>query len=268
MTSALQDLCEVLSGIDRQILDMAQQLASESTKYSQAAARAAAAARQAEGPSAAGLARTAVAFDAAARACGQGAQLLHAAAREGQAFIARTAVASSAAAKAGHLADTGQEDVSIEGTIRDVSDTIGCALASLSRWNSQDRETCRRWFGTDDEHTRNVLIGRLQACEKMLPQLTIRMAPPETAPTVFAFVYPNDPSHSVFLGPQFRQATRTPPDSRSGTLLHEVSHFTDVGATNDWVYGAAAAKRLALASPAHALSNADNFEYYCEEFTP
>jgi len=53
-------------------------------------------------------------------------------------------------------------------------------------------------------------------------------------------------------------------DSKSGTLCHEMSHFNSVGATKDHVYGTSNSNALAKADPDKALTNADNFEYYCE----
>jgi hypothetical protein len=49
-----------------------------------------------------------------------------------------------------------------------------------------------------------------------------------------------------------------------GTLLHEVSHFNDLGATDDHAYGASGVARLALLDPNMGVRNADSFEYFFE----
>jgi peptidyl-Lys metalloendopeptidase len=43
-----------------------------------------------------------------------------------------------------------------------------------------------------------------------------------------------------------------------------MSHFTVVAGTNDWAYGQAAARNLALTNVSQAISNADNHEYFAE----
>lgn len=54
------------------------------------------------------------------------------------------------------------------------------------------------------------------------------------------------------------------PNSRAGTLIHESSHFTQNGGTDDIVYGTSGARDLASSSPSQAINNADNYEYYAE----
>jgi peptidyl-Lys metalloendopeptidase len=61
-----------------------------------------------------------------------------------------------------------------------------------------------------------------------------------------------------------RDNDSTGTDSKAGTIVHEQSHFTVNGGTKDYVYGQAAAKRLAISNPAQAIMNADNHEYFAE----
>lgn len=51
---------------------------------------------------------------------------------------------------------------------------------------------------------------------------------------------------------------------QAGTIIHESSHFTKNGGTNDYVYGQSAAKSLALSNPSRAVMNADSHEYFAE----
>lgn len=88
--SELEVLCENLSAINGDVLQMAQELHGKAQAYSRASAQAAAAARQSEGEAAATLARTAAALSAAAQHCGRAAQSLTGASSEGQAFVQRT----------------------------------------------------------------------------------------------------------------------------------------------------------------------------------
>jgi hypothetical protein len=51
---------------------------------------------------------------------------------------------------------------------------------------------------------------------------------PEVEETVYAYVYPPDKTHTVYLGPKFFKTNDEIPlskDSKIGTLIHELSHF-------------------------------------------
>jgi len=83
---------------------------------------------------------------------------------------------------------------------------------------------------------------------------------------VYAYVYPNDSAYNVYVCNQFWLASgvdcRT--DSRPGTLIHEISHFTPVAATQDIQYGTTGCQSLAKSNPANAIKNADSHEYLSE----
>ncbi|MDK2124537.1 M35 family metallo-endopeptidase [Parachitinimonas caeni] len=79
----------------------------------------------------------------------------------------------------------------------------------------------------------------------------------------YAYVYPNSP-YKIYLCGAFWSAPNTGTDSRAGTIVHELSHFTVVAGTDDHAYGQSAAKSLASSNPDKALDNADNHEYFAE----
>lgn len=79
----------------------------------------------------------------------------------------------------------------------------------------------------------------------------------------YAYVYPNKP-YNIYLCKVFWQAPLVGTDSQGGTLIHEMSHFTVVAGTNDYVYGQSGAKSLAISNPSQAIMNADNHEYFAE----
>lgn len=79
----------------------------------------------------------------------------------------------------------------------------------------------------------------------------------------FAYVYPARP-YTVWVCRAFWAAAVTGTDSRGGTLLHELSHFDVVAATDDHVYGQAGAAELARSAPERAINNADSHEYFGE----
>lgn len=80
---------------------------------------------------------------------------------------------------------------------------------------------------------------------------------------VYAYVFPNQP-YRVYLCNQFWTTTTSGTDSRAGTLIHEIAHFTAVAGTDDHVYGQAGATNLAATNPALAINNSDNYEYFAE----
>ncbi len=79
----------------------------------------------------------------------------------------------------------------------------------------------------------------------------------------YAYVYPGSP-YKIYLCGAFWSAPSTGTDSKAGTLVHESSHFTVNGGTQDYVYGTSGAKSLAISSPSKAIMNADNHEYFAE----
>jgi peptidyl-Lys metalloendopeptidase len=81
--------------------------------------------------------------------------------------------------------------------------------------------------------------------------------------TYYAYVYPDQP-YNVYVCKAFWSAPMSGTDSKGGTLIHELSHFTAVAGTDDHVYGQSGAKSLALSSPTQALNNADSHEYFAE----
>ena len=79
----------------------------------------------------------------------------------------------------------------------------------------------------------------------------------------YAYVYPTKP-YEIFVCKAFWTAPLAGTDSKGGTLIHEMSHFNVVAGTDDWVYGQAGAKNLALTNPTNAVDNADSHEYFAE----
>lgn len=80
---------------------------------------------------------------------------------------------------------------------------------------------------------------------------------------VYAYTYPNKP-YSIYVCGAFWTAPATGTDSKAGTLIHEMSHFTVVAGTQDYAYGQTAAQSLASTDPDKAINNADSHEYFAE----
>ncbi|KAF5316045.1 hypothetical protein D9619_006759 [Psilocybe cf. subviscida] len=79
----------------------------------------------------------------------------------------------------------------------------------------------------------------------------------------YAYVYPDSFGY-IYLCGAFWGTPNTGTDSKGGTLIHEASHFTSNGGTDDYAYGQSNAKSLASSNPNEAIFNADSHEYYAE----
>lgn len=82
----------------------------------------------------------------------------------------------------------------------------------------------------------------------------------------FAYVYPSDSSHRIYLCDVYVRASSSLGfNSQPGTLIHEASHFNDVGATRDSAYSPQTCQDLARTDPAKAVNNGDSMEYFIED---
>lgn len=79
----------------------------------------------------------------------------------------------------------------------------------------------------------------------------------------YAYVIKNQP-YQIFVCNAFWSAPLIGTDSKAGTLIHEISHFTVVADTDDHAYGQGLAQSLAISNPTLALDNADSHEYFAE----
>jgi len=119
----------------------------------------------------------------------------------------------------------------------------------------------RTWFGAFVQsrytHTRDV-IGRIRSNNIFVGKC-------DDTKNVYAFVYPSDTQHNVYFCDAFWRAPNAGGhDTKAGTVIHELSHFSRIGATQDYAYGTGAARNLATSNPARAVANADNYEYFSE----
>ena len=79
----------------------------------------------------------------------------------------------------------------------------------------------------------------------------------------YAYVNGNAP-YRVYLCNRFWTAPLSGTDSKSGTLVHEVSHFAIVANTSDYAYTQPNCANLAISNPASAVMNGDSHEYFAE----
>ncbi|KAF9651613.1 zincin [Thelephora ganbajun] len=68
----------------------------------------------------------------------------------------------------------------------------------------------------------------------------------------------------IYLCGALRDILNTRINFKAGTLVHESSHFTSNGGTDDYACGQTAAKDLTVSNPPQAIFNVDCHEYFVE----
>jgi hypothetical protein len=143
---------------------------------------------------------------------------------------------------------------------------VTTATADLTGLEGDEKSASPRyntWFGAYTETRFDQVQSQYQDIGKALAQETIRFDCGCEEVGVFAYVYPSRP-YNIFLCPAFSAANIDGTDSRAGTIIHELSHFTILGGTDDHVYGQRGAQALASSDPNRAVGNADSMEYFAE----
>ncbi|MFT4928758.1 MAG: peptidyl-Lys metalloendopeptidase, partial [Phenylobacterium sp.] len=120
----------------------------------------------------------------------------------------------------------------------------GIANDSVSSLNGQSGDRFAEWFGNGSH---NTVAGNFDSIKDALDnqQLTFDCSCNQS---YFAYVYPDQPYKVYFCG-AFWNANELGTDSRAGTIIHEISHFTAVAGTDDIVYGQSGARSLAISNP-------------------
>jgi peptidyl-Lys metalloendopeptidase len=120
----------------------------------------------------------------------------------------------------------------------------------------------KTWFGTYSSTNWSTAKSHFNAIKTAFDTKAV-VVDCSCRQSYYAYVYPTQP-YKIYVCNAFWSAPMTGTDSKSGTLVHEMSHFNVVAATDDHAYGQTAAKNLAISSPTKALDNADNHEYFAE----
>jgi hypothetical protein len=120
------------------------------------------------------------------------------------------------------------------------------------------------WFGTYDVARWNTVKQNYTNIRTELVSDSIEFDCSLTncSAGAYGFVYPNDTRPlTIHLCDVFWTAQSTGTDSRAGSLIHWLSQFTGSGATANLAYGKTSSHAL---SPAQAVQNSDNYEYFAE----
>ena len=132
---------------------------------------------------------------------------------------------------------------------------VRSTLESLDRWNNADQEDFRYFFKDSSEETRMYVRNVFAKMDSLLDSYTSRNFMVYEGDDALAFVDPGNKG-SVFVEPRFFEGTE---NSQARVLIHEVSHFWDVGSTDDL---AAGLHQILTADTGTALSNANTYAVY------
>jgi peptidyl-Lys metalloendopeptidase len=139
------------------------------------------------------------------------------------------------------------------------------SLAYLNAGTRGSRYTT--WFGTYNSSRYSKVRGNFSKISGAVSTQPLVFdcgtCPGTEYADAYAYVYSSQP-YRVYLCNAFWAAPSTGTDSKAGTIIHEVSHFTVVAGTSDYAYGQSAARALAISSPSRAIRNADSHEYFAE----
>ena len=166
---------------------------------------------------------------------------------------------------AGTLSFTGRCDATQQSTIRTAitnATTYAAESDGYLATNVAGTSRYTAWFGAFSNAAHSQMKGQfanIRSAFETQP-LTVDCS---CKKTYYAYVYPNQP-YKIYVCRAFWSAPATGTDSKAGTLIHEMSHFTVVAGTDDFVYGQTAALNLAATNPTNARKNADNHEYFAE----
>lgn len=120
----------------------------------------------------------------------------------------------------------------------------------------------KTWFGTQTSSRWSTVQSHFLNIRNTIQTKTLAFDCSCTD-SYYAYVYPASP-YKIYLCSAFWSAPNTGTDSKAGTIVHELSHFNVVAATDDWAYGQASCKSLATSNPSRATDNADSHEYFAE----
>ncbi len=136
------------------------------------------------------------------------------------------------------------------------------SLSYLNNTTPGNTSRYRTWFGTYSSTGWNTAKSHFTAIKSAFDTKSV-IVDCGCTDSAYAYVYKNSP-YRIYVCNAFWNAPMTGTDSKGGTLVHEMSHFSIVADTDDHAYGQSACKSLATSNPTRALDNADSHEYFAE----
>ena len=189
-------------------------------------------------------------------------------------FILAILISFASPALADYQQCNSQQQSDIEKARFNAFDALSAATVQITPQNG----AYRTWFGRWDAVRAKFVRSTISALKNHIRTSKITYVCQRTGPGIcdggtYAYVYPND-SSTIYLCelyfelPALSDATFLEvfnSGTRAGTIIHEMSHYDDVGGTNDNCYNRDVCSEFARNSPNRAVHNADSFQYFAED---
>ena len=153
-------------------------------------------------------------------------------------------------------------------------DALSAATVQITAQNG----AYRTWFGRWDPVRAKFVRSTVSALKNLIRTGDItyvceRQGAGRCDGSTYAFVYPSDSSRIYLCAPYFDLPALSDATflevfnsgTRAGTIIHEMSHYDDVGSTNDNCYNRDVCSDYARSSPSRAVNNADSYQYFAED---
>ena len=164
-----------------------------------------------------------------------------------------------------------------------ISDALGTAknLTLKAATAIGDTPDYQRWFGTYSQQNAERVRASLKSIVTALRSGAVTaqceiIADDGCNAGEYAWVYADEP-YLMHLCPAFFTlppltalrpgARRSDNGTLEGTIVHEISHFLHVAATEDHCYSRTECSQMARDDPRRAIDNADSYQYFTEDVT-
>ena len=169
---------------------------------------------------------------------------------------------------------TPQQKSDIEKALFNAFDALSAATVQITPQNG----AYRTWFGRWDAVRAKFVRTTISALKNHIRTSKItyvceRQGAGSCDGSTYAFVYPNDSGTIYLCAPYFDLPSLSDATylevfnsgTRAGTIIHEMSHYDDVGGTADNCYNRDVCSDYARTNPNSATHNADSFQYFAED---
>jgi len=167
-----------------------------------------------------------------------------------------------------------QQQSDIEKALFNAFDALSAATVQITPQNGAYRTWFGRWDAVRAKFVRRTISSlKNHIRTSKITYVCERQGAGSCDGSTYAFVYPDDSKTIYLCAPYFELPSLSDATflevfnsgTRAGTIIHEMSHYDDVGSTNDNCYNRDICSDFARTSPNRAVHNADSFQYFSED---
>jgi hypothetical protein len=159
-----------------------------------------------------------------------------------------------------------EKSIIINEVIKNCTILLERKLNLLVNDDPQILEEFKYWFGLFDNERKNIILKRIKDQLNLFKNLTLdnfqRISYEIDYRKLFGLVYRTDDSFTIYIGNPFWNKKFEEKSSREQVLIHETSHFKNIGNTGDFGYDEEECVMLANKKPDKALFNADSYAFF------